>query len=145
MQKNKDRKRSTSKQIIARVSFKCFYDRAVFYVIAWRDTGTHTHTHTRTHTEIDSCVQHNEKRHLSYSSCRSHSSLIFHFFFFLSFFLSPGEPLRPRTRNNKKEQRKAAETAIINPFEKFAIVAKLVTGNSFVVMKEFRGICGRLR
>ena len=52
MQENKDRKRSTSKQIIARVSFKCFYDRAVFYVIAWRETHTHIHiyTHIYTHT-----------------------------------------------------------------------------------------------
>ena len=49
MQENKDRKRSTSKQIIARVSFKCFYDRAVFYVIAWRKTHTHTYTHIHTY------------------------------------------------------------------------------------------------
>ena len=101
------------------------------------DTHTHIYIHTYTHTGWFLCIQHNEKRHLSYSS---HSSLLFHLSLSLS--LSLGEPLRPRTRNNKKEQRKAAETAIINPFEKFAIVAKLVTGNSFVVMKEFRGICG---
>lgn len=103
------------------------------------DTYTHiyTHTHIYIHTQADSYV-YSTMRSATYPIppiLRSYSTS-------LSLSFSLGEPLRPRTRNNKKEQRKAAETAIINPFEKFAIVAKLVTGNSFVVMKEFRGICG---